>query len=136
MLFIRRPPHGGFPWGTRQYWMLTADKRIIIRISWIVRGITRSSSTFYNIGTYWVAFERSAFRVDNIFQGCEISLFIVPGYPEYVVMASVLHDDVDDYFRKRIIHYDKPDYKVLSISPIALNGNYYRWHIQAVKKVL
>ena len=89
MLFIRRPPHGGFPWGTRQNWMLTADKRIIIRISWIVRGITRSSSTFYNIGTYWVAFERSAFRVDNIFQGCEISLFIVPGYPEYVVMASV-----------------------------------------------
>lgn len=81
MLFIRRPPHGGFPWGTRQNWMLTADKRIIIRISWIVRGITRSSSTFYNIGTYWVAFERSAFRVDNIFQGCEISLFIVPGYP-------------------------------------------------------
>ena len=122
MLFIRRPPHGGFPWGTRQNWMLTADKRIIIRISWIVRGITRSSSTFYNIGTYWVAFERSAFRVDNIFQGCEISLFIVPGYPEYVVMASVPHDEAD--------------YKVLSISPIALNGNYYRWHIQAVKKVL
>lgn len=22
----------------------------------------------YNIGTYWVAFERSAFRVDNIFR--------------------------------------------------------------------
>ena len=43
----------------------------------------------YNIGTYWVAFERSAFRVDNIFQGCEISLFMVSGYPEYVVMASV-----------------------------------------------
>ena len=136
MLFIRRPPHGGFPWGTRQNWMLTADKRIIIRISWIVRGITRSSSTFYNIGTYWVAFERSAFRVDNIFQGCEISLFMVSGYPEYVVMASVPHDEADDYFRKHIIHHDKPDYKVLSISPIALNGNYYRWHIQAVKKVL
>ena len=65
-----------------------------------------------------MAFEISL-SVDNIFQGCEISLFIVPGYPEYVVMASVLHDDVDDYFRKHIIHYDKPDYKVLSISPIA-----------------
>lgn len=51
----------------------------------------------YNIGTYWVAFERSAFRVDNIFQRCEISLFMVPGYPEYVVMASVPHDEVDDY---------------------------------------
>ena len=136
MLFIRRPPHGGFPWGTRQNWMLTADKRIIIRISWIVRGITRSSSTFYNIGTYWVAFERSAFRVDNIFQGCEISLFMVSGYPEYVVMASVPHDEADDYFRKHIIHHDKPDYKVLSISPAALNGNYHRWYVQAVKKVL
>lgn len=90
----------------------------------------------YNIGTYWVAFERSAFRVDNIFQGCEISLFMVSGYPEYVVMASVPHDEADDYFRKHIIHHDKPDYKVLSISPAALNGNYHRWHIQAVKKVL
>ena len=136
MLFIRRPPHGGFPWGTRQNWMLTADKRIIIRISWIVRGITRSSSTFYNIGTYWVAFERSAFQVDNIFQGCEICLFMIPGYPGYVVMASVPHDEADDYFKKHIIHHDKPDYKVLSISPAALNGNYHRWHVQAVKKVL
>ena len=90
----------------------------------------------YNIGTYWVAFERSAFRVDNIFQRCEISLFMVPGYPEYVVMASVPHDEADDYFRKHIIHHDKPDYKVLSISPAALNGNYHRWHVQAVKKVL
>lgn len=53
----------------------------------------------YNIGTYWVAFERSAFRVDNIFQGCEISLFMVPGYPEYVVMASVPHNEADDYSR-------------------------------------
>lgn len=52
----------------------------------------------YNIGTYWVAFERSAFRVDNIFQGCEINLFMVSGYPEYVVMASVPHDEADDYF--------------------------------------
>lgn len=43
----------------------------------------------YNIGTYWVAFERSAFQVDNIFQGCEICLFMIPGYPGYVVMASV-----------------------------------------------
>ena len=57
----------------------------------------------YNIGTYWVAFERSAFRVDKIFQGCEISLFMVPGYPEYVVMASVPYDEADDYFRKHII---------------------------------
>ena len=90
----------------------------------------------YNIGTYWVAFERSAFQVDNIFQGCEICLFMIPGYPGYVVMASVPHDEADDYFKKHIIHHDKPDYKVLSISPAALNGNYHRWHVQAVKKVL
>lgn len=83
-----------------------------------------------------MAFERSAFRVDKIFQGCEISLFVVSGYPEYVVMASVPHDEADDYFRKHIIHHDKPDYKVLSISPAALNGNYHRWYVQAVKKVL
>lgn len=91
---------------------------------------------FYNIGIYWVVFERLVFWVDNIFQGCEISLFMVFGYFEYVVMVFVLYDEVDDYFWKYIIYYDKFDYKVLFIFLVVLNGNYYRWYIQVVKKVL
>ena len=61
---------------------------------------------------------------------------MVPGYPEYVVMVSVPHDEANDYFKRHIIYHDKPDYKVLSISPDTFIKNYHRWHIQAVKKVL
>lgn len=27
-LFIRKPPCGGYPWGTRQNWMLTGNKQL------------------------------------------------------------------------------------------------------------
>ena len=43
----------------------------------------------YHIGTYWVAFERSACRLCGLFPKSELSLFCVPGCPEYVVMAIV-----------------------------------------------
>ena len=38
----------------------------------------------YHIGTYWVAFERSACRLCGLFPKSELSLFCVPGCPEYV----------------------------------------------------
>ena len=42
----------------------------------------------YHIGTYWVAFERSACRLCGLFPKSELSLFCVPGCPEYVVMSA------------------------------------------------
>lgn len=57
----------------------------------------------YHIGTYWVAFERSACRLCGLFPKSELSLFCVPDCPEYVVMASVPVDEVEGCFRKHVV---------------------------------
>ena len=89
----------------------------------------------YNIGTYWVAFECSACRLNDIFQKCEIALFHVAGHPDYVVMTSVPDDEAEAYFRKHLIFRERSDYKVLSVPPLPA-GDYYRWHVDAVRSVL
>lgn len=47
----------------------------------------------YDIGAYWVAFERSACRLSGLFSKSELTLFRVPDCVEYVVMASVPADE-------------------------------------------
>lgn len=89
----------------------------------------------YSIGAYWVVFERSACLLNGIFPECEITLFRIPGYVEYVVMVSVPHDKVVSYFHKHITQHDEADYKVWAVSPLQMR-NYYRWHVQVVKSVL
>lgn len=89
----------------------------------------------YNIGTYWVAFEWSACGLSSIFSKSEISLFMVPGRPEYVVMASVASEEVIAHLRKHVIRYDGADYKVLLVPQLQMR-DYYRWHVDAVKSLL
>ena len=89
----------------------------------------------YNIGTYWVAFERSACLLGSIFRRCEISLFRVDGCPDYVVMASVSSDEAAVYFHEHIVCCDEPDYKVLLASPLLMR-DYCKWHMDAVRAVL
>lgn len=89
----------------------------------------------YNTGTYWVAFEQSACQLNRIFPKCGIFLFRVDGRPEYVVMASVLCEEVDAYFRKHIVRCDEGDYKVLAVSGLQAR-EYGRWHVEAVRTVL
>ena len=89
----------------------------------------------YNIGTYWVAFECSACLLGRIFPKSEISLFRVADRLDYVVMASVSSDEATAYFRKHIVYRDEADYKVLVALPLPV-GDYYRWHVDAVKSVL
>lgn len=89
----------------------------------------------YNIGEYWVAFEQSACRLNNIFQQCEITLFRVPARPEYVVMVSIPDNVADDYFRKHLVSRDGVDYKVLSAGLLETR-EYYKWHEVAVRSVL
>lgn len=89
----------------------------------------------YNIDTYWVAFEQSACRLNAIFRQCEITLFYVPGRPEYVVMASIPADEAEFYFHKHIVSRDGVNHKVLSVTPLA-ESDYYKWHEVAVKSVL
>ena len=43
----------------------------------------------YDIGAYWVAFERSACRLSGLFSKSELTLFRVPDCMEYVSCAEV-----------------------------------------------
>lgn len=89
----------------------------------------------YNIGTYWVAFEWSAWRLSGIFRQCEITVFHVQTRPEYVVMASVSADEAEAYFHKHIVSRNGIYYKVLPASMLEI-GDYYKWHEVAVRSVL
>ena len=89
----------------------------------------------YNIGAHWVAFEQSAYRLNDLFPKCELSLFIVPDRPDYVVMASVPGDKGNAYFRKHIISRDGLNYKVLKAAPLVAEY-YQKWHVDAVRSVL
>lgn len=89
----------------------------------------------YNIGTYWVAFERSACRLNGLFPSGDISLFRVPGLPDYVVMASIPVDEAEAYFSKHIVFRDGVHHKVLSDNRL-VTRDYYKWHEVAVKSVL
>lgn len=89
----------------------------------------------YSIGTYWVAFERSACRLDSIFRESEISLFRVGSLSDYIVMVSVAGDEMSAYFYKHVVCHDEPEYKVLVVSSLPTEF-YNRWHAEAVKSVL
>ena len=65
--------------------------------------------TTFCIGTYWVAFERSACRLCGLFPKSELSLFCVPDCPEYVVIilfpiqyisVAVLDKPLKEYTRR------------------------------------
>ena len=88
----------------------------------------------YHIGTYWVAFERSACRLCGLFPKSELSLFCVLDCPEYVVMASVPVDEVEGCFRKHVVLCDGVYHKILSDNLLAAR-DYYRWHDMAVRMV-
>ena len=89
----------------------------------------------YDIGAYWVAFERSAFRLSDIFRQCEITLFRVPACPEYMVMASVPADEAESCLGEYIILHDGIYRKVRSEHSLP-TGDYRHWHEMAVRSVL
>lgn len=89
----------------------------------------------YDIGAYWVAFERSACRLSGLFSENELTLFCVPDCVEYVVMASVPADEAESYFREYIILHDGIYRKVWSEHSL-LMGDYRHWHETAVRSVL
>ena len=89
----------------------------------------------YDIGAYWVAFERSACRLSELFAENELTLFCVPDCVEYVVMASVPADEAESYFREYIILHDGIYRKVWSEDSLPM-GDYRHWHEMAVRSVL
>lgn len=89
----------------------------------------------YSIGTYWVAFERSACWLNSIFLQCEISLFMIPDRLDYVVMASVSSDEFTACFHKYKISQEGFNYKVLEVKPLGTEY-YQKWHMGAVRSVI
>lgn len=89
----------------------------------------------YHIGVYWVAFERSAYRLCDLFLENELSLFRVPEYPEYVVMASVPADEAEPYFSKHNVSGDGTYHKV-RFDDSLLVVDYCHWHKVVVRSVL
>lgn len=116
-----------------------------IRLQWLIQNQhieilvrERDNDKFihlYNIGAYWVAFERSAYRLNGLFPKSELTLFCISGCTEYVVMASVPVAAAGDYFHKYKISHDGDYLKVLSANTLDA-GSYYKWHEGAVKSVL
>lgn len=88
----------------------------------------------YNIGTYWVAFERSAYRLNGLFPKSEFTLFCIPGCTEYVVMASVPVSTANDYFNKYKVFHNGDYRKVLSVN-VLNESDYCKWHEGAVRSV-
>ena len=89
----------------------------------------------YDIGAYWVAFERSAFRLSDIFRQCEITLFRVPSCSEYMVMASVPADEAEGCLGGYVLLHDGIYRKVQSEHSLP-TGDYRHWHERAVRSVL
>ena len=89
----------------------------------------------YDIGVYWVAFERSAYRLNGLFSKSELTLFRVPDCVEYVVMASVPADEAEVCLSEFIILHDGIYRKVWSEHSLP-TGDYCHWHEMAVRSVL
>lgn len=89
----------------------------------------------YDIGAYWVAFERSACRLSGLFSESELTLFRVPDCVEYVVMASVLADEAEDCLGEYTILHDGI-YRKVWLEHSLLTGDYRHWHEMAVRSFL
>ncbi|WP_278700542.1 hypothetical protein [Phocaeicola sartorii] len=89
----------------------------------------------YDIGAYWVAFERSACRLNGLFSKSELTLFRVPDCVEYVVMASVPADEAEVCLGGYILLHDGIYRKVRSEHSL-LTGDYRHWYERAVRSVL
>ena len=89
----------------------------------------------YDIGAYWVAFERSACRLSGLFSKSELTLFRIPDCVEYVVMASVPADEAEVCLGEYILLHDGIYRKVRSEHSLP-TGDYRHWHEMAVRSVL
>lgn len=116
-----------------------------IRLQWLIQNqhaeiLAREKKEgkfihLYNIGTYWVAFERSAYRLNGLFPKSELTLFCIPGCTEYIVMVSVPVSAADDYFHKYKVFHDGDYRKALYVSTLKV-GDYHKWHEDAVQSIL
>ena len=86
----------------------------------------------YDIGAYWVAFERSAYQLCLTFPDSEITPLRLFAYPFPIVMVSVTDRSLRSYARKHILRRDGSDYKLLTVPGFPL-ADYREWHAGEVE---
>lgn len=87
----------------------------------------------YGFGTYWSAFEKSAFLLCQIFPESHIFITTHIASPFPVVMAIISDDQLRDYGRHHIFCRDYPDYKELfCLKPSTIQ--YRVWHRNEMNK--
>lgn len=86
-----------------------------------------NSIYLYDTGEYWVAFERSAFRLRQIFPDSDITVLHLKTWLFPVVMVSVADRDFRKYSRIHTARPMGPDRRVLPGGTVSLE-QYTRWH--------
>lgn len=92
----------------------------------------QTSIHLYCTGSYWVAFERSAYQLRRAFPDSEITPMHLYAYPFPVVMVSVTDRSLRLYERKHIAKQNGADYKLLTVSELSAPA-YQAWHTREVK---
>lgn len=87
----------------------------------------------YGRGEYWVAFERSAYMLSQLFASSDIYSVMHDEYPFPVVMAIISDDELRRYGEHHIFHRDYLDYKEL-ICSVTPRISYNLWHRSQVQE--
>ena len=99
------------------------------RIDEIMRREAREHSSIhlYYTGPYWIAFERSAYRLLKLFPHAETTPMCCLRYPFPFVMVSVTDEELRVYTRLHLYQREGDDYIRLAAPSLSLDG-YRRWH--------
>ena len=92
----------------------------------------QTSIHLYCTGSYWVAFERSAYQLRRAFPDSEITPMRLYAYPFPVVMVSVTDRSLRSYARRHILRRDDKDCKQLTVPELSAPA-YQAWHTREVK---
>lgn len=92
----------------------------------------QNSMHLYCTGSYWVAFERSAYQLHRAFSDSETLPLRLYAYPFPIVMASITDLSLRLYTRKHILRKDESDYKLLVVPELPMS-DYRAWHAGEVE---
>ena len=92
----------------------------------------RTSVHLYCTGTYWVAFEKSAYQLKRFFPQGETSIFQFAFSPVPVVMTSVKAQELQALLHRQGTQNEETDYQMLDAQPFPA-AYYWRWHANEVK---
>lgn len=92
----------------------------------------QNSMHLYCTGSYWVAFERSAYQLHRAFSDSETLPLRLYAYPFPIVMVSVTDRSLRLYTRKHILRKDESDYKLLVVPELPMS-DYRAWHAGEVE---